>query len=91
MWCDTCEMRYCLHCGDAMGTLVKWHAGKTCAEFLQEADNAKAAEERKRLEKAANEGCGPTARMHAYRARADGHVQKACHMSVTLWFVALPT
>lgn len=62
MWCDTCEMRYCLHCGDAMGTLVRWHAGKTCTEFLQEADNAKSAAERQRLEREANAGCAPPPR-----------------------------
>lgn len=57
MWCDVCQVRYCLHCTEAMGTLVRWHDGKTCKEFMQEAENAKAAAERKRLEKIANEGC----------------------------------
>eukprot|EP00892_Ulva_mutabilis_P001064 jgi/Ulvmu1/10959/UM007_0138.1 len=56
MWCDTCRIRYCLHCGDRMGTLVKWHDGKTCTEFLQDTENAKAAAERRRLERVANEG-----------------------------------
>lgn len=87
MWCDTCEMRYCLHCGDAMGTLVRWHAGRTCAQFLQDADNAKAAAERKRLEKVANEGCGPSPCMHARRAQprtaAHGRGQPSCTMCVS--------
>ena len=49
-------MQYCLHCGEKLGTLVKWHAKQTCAQFLQQAANSKAAVERKMLEDTANAG-----------------------------------
>jgi hypothetical protein len=55
MWCKSCDMQYCLHCGEKMGTLVKWHKHKTCQEFLQEADKSKAALQRRILEVKANE------------------------------------
>eukprot|EP00892_Ulva_mutabilis_P005990 jgi/Ulvmu1/3763/UM175_0011.1 len=56
MWCEACQVQYCLHCGDRLGTLVKWHAGKTCAQFLQQSQNAGAVMERLRLEQLANTG-----------------------------------
>lgn len=56
MWCKSCDMQYCLHCGEKMGTLVKYHTNKSCSQFLQEADNSKAAAERKQLEQKANKG-----------------------------------
>jgi hypothetical protein len=59
LWCKRCEVQYCLHCGEKTGTLVKWHANKTCQEFLQEVENAKACATRKMLEDEANAGCAP--------------------------------
>ena len=56
MWCKSCDIQYCLHCGEKTGTLVKWHSHKTCAQFLQEAANSKAVAKKKMLEDKANAG-----------------------------------
>lgn len=51
------QVRYCLHCGERTGTLVKWHATQTCTQFLEEALASRETAERRKLAAQADAGC----------------------------------
>jgi hypothetical protein len=52
-------MQYCLFCGDKMGTLVKWHSGQTCEDYLAKVAESIATKERQKLAAMADAECDP--------------------------------
>jgi hypothetical protein len=57
MWCAHCAVQYCLYCGEAAGTLVKWHSGQSCEDYLASVARSKADAERQKLAAAADAEC----------------------------------
>jgi hypothetical protein len=59
LWCEKCRVQYCLYCGDSLGSLVRYHVGQTCAQFLQATEHAKIATAHQRSVDAVTAECGP--------------------------------
>ena len=57
MYCTQCRIQYCLHCGAKTGTLVKWHGGQRCEEYLAEVARSKEEGERRARAASADAEC----------------------------------
>lgn len=67
MWCPQCQVQYCLHCGDKMGSLVKWHREQSCKQYLEQVSRSKAEAERQQKARLADEECAFTSfRAHVH-------------------------
>jgi hypothetical protein len=56
-WCEKCQVQYCLHCSDGLGTVVRWHCDKTCEEHLRAVQQSKIEAERRRKALEADAQC----------------------------------